>query len=934
MRFHYSLICVLLFALLAITFSTASSAAAGGTLTGTVTDPKGATIADAVVSVIDPVSNQTSTAATDSQGRYKLEGLPPGTYAVTVTAKGFRDARRENVKVEEDKSTLADFKLDLPAVEASVTVAAAVKANTEATYRQLRKNADESGAFSGNVFTVNNLILKKDAATFTLKSGELYFLAPVEGRVTGAVFLGDGELTLTPPTESEKSSLSIFIDDKVLTEQFNELVLRFTDKTFEELKASPNASPNPAGSQAAKARDAYREKQSLMRKQLRTNLDLRTLMDVYSPKLPGYFLAFINGKRYSKLIYRVDPLGLAEVPPEEVALISYGTQDGGVWTSFHLAGEYATGRALSSQDHRVFDITHHEIETQIKGSEIIATDRISFVALSSRRVLPFNLYPSLRVKTVKDEQGKELDFVQEAKEEDGDFGVILPGPMQSGKSYVLTVSYQGGDALTDLGGGNYFLIPRESWYPSNAGALFGDRAIFDVTVRYPKSNVFVGTGAPVGAETEDADARIAKWSSGTTELAVAGFNYGKFKKKELDDKESGYGIEFYANTQLAPEMKEMEDQIKIAEMVTGENIENLTGGEIRSNSGSTTKGGDLAINSAQNALRIYNSYFGRLPYTRVAMTQQPAGNFGQAWPTLVYMPYTAFLDPTQRHNLFGSSQAAGDSFWQYVGPHEVAHQWWGHVVGWSSYRDQWMSEGFAEFSASLWVQQVKGISKFISFWEEQRKMIVDPQVATKGRKPYTIGPITAGYRLNTGKTGGAARFLIYPKGAYALHMLRMLMYDSRDKTGDPDARFKAMMQDFVKTYFNQDASTEDFKRIVEKHMTPEMDLDGNRRMDWFFNQWVYGTEVPAYKFEYSLSSSDGKTILSGRITQSGVSDHFRMRVPVWVDFGKGWVRLGAATLVGDSSLDLPQIPLAQQPKKVAIAALNDVLATDIQTNKR
>src|SRR6185437_5223527 len=341
-----------------------------------------------------------------------------------------------------------------------------------------------------------------------------------------------------------------------------------------------------------------------------------------------------------------------------------------------------------------------------------------------------------------------------------------------------------------------------------------------------------------------------------------------------------------------------------------------------------------AINSAQNALRIYNSYFGRLPYTRVAMTQQPAGNFGQAWPTLVYMPYTAFLDPTQRHNLFGSSQAAGDSFWQYVGPHEVAHQWWGHVVGWSSYRDQWMSEGFAEFSASLWLQQVKGIGKFISFWEEQRKMIVDPQVATKGRKPYTIGPITAGYRLNTGKTGGAARFLIYPKGAYALHMLRMLMYDSRDKTGDPDARFKAMMQDFVKTYFNQDASTEDFKRVVEKHMTPEMDLDGNRRMDWFFNQWVYGTEVPAYKFEYSLSSSDGKTVLSGRITQSGVSDKFRMRVPVWVDFGKGWVRLGAATLVGDSSLDLPQIPLAQQPKKVAIAALNDVLATDIQTNKR
>ncbi len=120
------------------------------------------------------------------------------------------------------------------------------------------------------------------------------------------------------------------------------------------------------------------------------------------------------------------------------------------------------------------------------------------------------------------------------------------------------------------------------------------------------------------------------------------------------------------------------------------------------------------------------------------------------------------------------------------------------------------------------------------------------------------------------------------------------MYDSRDKSGDPDARFKAMMQDFVRTHFNQDVSTEDFKRIVDKHITPEMDLDGDRRMDWFFNQWVYGTEVPAYKFEYSLAPSGDKTVLSGRITQSGVSDSFRMRIPLWVDNGRGWVRLGAA----------------------------------------
>lgn len=77
---------------------------------------------------------------------------------------------------------------------------------------QLRKKSDDSKSLSGNVATVNNLVLRKDAATFTLRSGELYFLNPVQDRITGAVFLGEGEITLTPPTSVEKKSLAIFTD--------------------------------------------------------------------------------------------------------------------------------------------------------------------------------------------------------------------------------------------------------------------------------------------------------------------------------------------------------------------------------------------------------------------------------------------------------------------------------------------------------------------------------------------------------------------------------------------------------------------------------------------------------------------------------------------------------------------------------------------------
>ena len=114
-------------------------------------------------------------------------------------------------------------------------------------------------------------------------------------------------------------------------------------------------------------------------------------------------------------------------------------------------------------------------------------------------------------------------------------------------------------------------------------------------------------------------------------------------------------------------------------------------------------------------------------------------------------------------------------------------------------------------------------------------------------------------------------------------------------------------------------------------MTKAMDLDQNGRLDWFFGQWVYGTEIPSYKFEYQLSP-DG-TSISGRITQSGVSDNFKMVVPIYVDFGKGWFRLGAANITGNNSVELKPLKLPQPAKRAAICALNDVLALNIQNVK-
>lgn len=895
-----------------------AASAAGGEIVGTVTDPKGAVVVGATVNVYADTNDQpVATVKTGAQGQYRVPNLPPGTYRVNVVAEGFSVVVAVNQEVVEGKAAKVDFKLEVASVETSVTVTAnGLKPNSDPAYQALRK-LGESQDFTGEYAQVNNLVLKRDAASFTLTSGEVYFLPAVEGRVTGAVFIGEGEMSLTPPVEYERRSLTLFTGEPSITEHFTKLTLRFTDKTYQEVKASPQAKMATNGPQAARAKEIYGDNQYLLRKELRTNMELRTLVDLYTPERPGFFVAFIGGKRFEKLVFQMDPLGIPEVSPEEVLLSSYGDSDRGYWTAFHLTDEYKAGKGNSDEDHRIFDITHHDISGAIKGTQIVASDTVTFSPLlNGSRVLPFELYSSLRVVRVRDEQGRDLQFIQEKKERDADFALIWPEPLEAGKSYKVTVDYQGGGALLDAGGGNYFLIPRSTWYPNNGGTQFGDRATFDVTFHYPKDLMLVGTGAPEGVPAVESGSAVAKWSSGKTELAVAGFNYGLFKRKQVQDKGTGYQIEFYANEKSAGP----------GSTATGPSGDPFEGTMTMGVGSMATAGSSGRIFPlTQNSMRIYDAFFGKLPYTRIAMTEQPAGNFGQAWPTLIYMPYTAFLDPTQRWLASANIRYATDDFFKYVGPHEVAHQWWGHLIGWKSYRDQWMSEGFAEFSASLYAQATAGNDEFIDFWEEQRELITKSRPQTKDLKPYTVGPVTQGYRLNSGKTGNIARFMIYPKGAYVLHMLRMMMYDRKTV----DERFSAMMKDFIKTNYNKDVSTEDFKRAVERHMTREMNVMGNDKMDWFFDEWVYGTEMPSYRLEYTIN---GNT-LTGRLTQSGVSDNFHMVVPIYADFGKGWQRLGSATMHGNTTTDLGRLDLPQPPKRIAVAAFKDVLALNIENKK-
>jgi len=240
-----------------------------------------------------------------------------------------------------------------------------------------------------------------------------------------------------------------------------------------------------------------------------------------------------------------------------------------------------------------------------------------------------------------------------------------------------------------------------------------------------------------------------------------------------------------------------------------------------------------------------------------------------------------------------------------------------------------MSEGFADFSASLFLQSAyaqKGPKEFIAFWDEERKSILERNA--QGFRAIDVGPLTMGYRLNNSRTGvSVTRDLIYPKGAYILHMIRMLMWDRHSG----DDRFKGMMQDFVKTFGGRAATTEDFKAMVEKHMTPEMDLDGNQRMDWFFNQYVYGTALPAYKLEYSFEqAADGSPVFSFKVTQSNVTENFHMLVPIYLELADGHtVSLGRARITGNNSVEqkVTLKGMKDRPRRAVLNYYDDVLAS-------
>jgi hypothetical protein len=774
--------------------------------------------------------------------------------------------------------------------------------NSDPTYQQLRNLT-----LGGEAMSVTNFDLKRDAGTFHLHSGTVCFVTPVQGKVTGAVFVGDGNFVLDPPLESERKSLKLLTKSDEFSESFNHVVLRFTDSTYDDIKKG--GSPASANCDAGLLKDS----QNTTRHKLKNNLEARILEDVLGPEPGGLFFAFIHGKRYNdKEIYEIEP----NHGTDQVSFRTYDENKLGEWALFGLSGERARGSTgrLMQIEHQQLDVTF-EKSGHLSGKA--ATDMVA--RRNGVRVVPFNLFRPLRVQSVT-ANGQPLSFIQEDKNEDGNFAVILPKALSAGEKITITTTYEGKDAVSNEGGGNYFPVARENWYPNEPGASFGEYALYDMTLRIPKGMKMAATGVLV-SESNDGGQNVTVWKSENPQT-VAGFSFGKFKKEEVKLTKPEYFIQSYANEQSPDWVQSLKHSVNNDLPTMGSHM----GAQVALGEMSTVGLNKKALAEGQLAVQLYTDYFGPSLFKHMQLTQQTACSFGQSWPELVWIPICYYFDTTVRHSL---GLDWGDrGYWKVVTAHEVAHQWWGHTVGFASGRDQWMSEGFAELSASLYISMIeKNPKKFTEFWNDERELLLERNA--EGFRAIDAGPLTMGYRASNSRTGfDVTRRLIYPKGAYILHMVRMMMWDR--KTGDQN--FKTTMQDFVKTYSGKAATTEDFKAMMEKHMTPEMDLDGNHCLDWFFNEYVYGTALPTYKLDSSFEKdASGDVVLNFKVTQSGVDDKFRMLVPIYLELADGRVvSLGRAHLTGNNSVDqkVPLKGLKDTPKRALVNYNDDVLASN------
>jgi hypothetical protein len=745
---------------------------------------------------------------------------------------------------------------------------------------------------AARVYNVKDLTFRRDVVSFTFSEGELSFLEPLGGRITGAFFSGRGHVIATPHERGERRSLAQFIGVPILDQSFSEAYIRFTDDTATELQrqlaaagVEPTSDPN------------FTTHWNPLAAGLAPTHSLRTMVDWLAAEPVPYFY----------ILLQTDTAGAVEVSldnrrEEQVTIgqprLTDGVRSYDVWASFRAEDSPAAHtKFFVPLDYRVDSTITEDLSLQGKTTLHLRA------GVSGDRVVPVELSRHLTVDEIRGDDGQSLPYFQneelsrrDAARRGNDFiMVVLPAGKPAGADFHLQVAYHG-SVITDAGNGVDFVGERGAWYAHIGGEHFTP---YDLTFHWPKRLTLVATGTE--SEThDDAVAKSGRWRS-EKPFPTAGFNLSQYQMASAAGQPK---IQVYAN-------KELEEAIMARLQQSPPNVvpppsildrfkdtDHLSGAADQLPPPSPTSALKQLGANVQDSIHFFENLNGAFPFDHLSVAQIP-GSFGQGWPGLVYLSTLAFLPPETQERA-GLNEWAQSEARDLMPFHEVAHQWWGNVTGAASYRDVWIEEAMANYLALWYADSKRPGQHRLTNWLERYRDELIAKVPGSEHSIEAVGPLVLGPRLGSLKVPDAYNTLIYGKGTWVMHMLREMLRDSdAPNSKDPDARFRKLLRAILAEHQFRPLSTAEFQHAVEQHMTPAMDLEGTHRMDWFFDQWVRGTDLPRYSVKFEVKPHGNEFTVSGRLEQAGTDDAFTAPVPLYaLRIGGKSERLGVVVTTG------------------------------------
>ena len=722
------------------------------------------------------------------------------------------------------------------------------------------------------VYHIRDAALDREDLHLYLSDGTIAFTKAVDGHITGAYFEGDGQVLVIPPNPGERASLGVFTGLGVLDETFHSAYIGFNDDTPREI-ASHLRVPEDAGDFVSAHQEAARiyGEHDALRLLLSFTSDLG--------KTEDRFLHVALAGRLGLFTVAYDSLAEDQiVAGQAVRDAESDEMNYNLWMAFPAS--QARGRRESD---RVIDpwrgfycvrtnLTRIDAKLLPPEQMLATADLDLTVQHGGQRLLVFELSRWLRVERVT-MGGQALEVLQNEAIDSSTLAqrgndlvtVILPQILHSGESLKLRFVYRGA-VMKQVAPGLVFVGERGIWYPNRGMEL----SRFELHLRWPAEWTLAATGRRTSLK-EDNGEREGTWLTDDV-IPYAGFNIGQYSRGVAQS--GSVQVEAYASGSFEKE---------IASALAPHAVK-----KVDEASGAKDTREELALEAQHRALAVatreadtikaYEAWFGPYPLSGLSLTQVP-GNTSQGWAGLVFLSSLAFLTPAEKKKI-GMDEFRAVSTGPFMADHETAHQWWGDLVNWRSYRDQWLMEALANYSALMLLERDDPANARMLL--DHYRTILAARNESKKRQA-DAGPVTLGLRLTSSVYPNGWVNIAYGRGTWLIHMLRMMFHDASVAAGDPDpdARFLSALRVFRERFEHRAASTADFQHVLEESLPLSLRYEGRRSLDWFFEGWVESAAMPTLKLTQVKFTRGERTTASFVVEQHQIPPDIVTSIPVY-----------------------------------------------------